>query len=208
MKKIFAAFLTGLLLAFSWPEIGASPIIFFAFVPLLMLEDKSKNGIFGYSYIAFLVFNIITTYWVWNATPAGAIFAFLINSLLMTIAIYAFHFIKKTSNNRLGYLAFIVCWLTFEYLHLNWDLSWPWLTLGNVFAKSISFVQWYEYTGVLGGSFWVLVINIFVFRVVKYKRKIRSLFFVLLFSYAYVLILETMCHALVKKILELKVKNT
>ena len=182
MKKIFAALLSGLLLAFSWPAIGIFPLIFFAFVPLLILEDKTKNGrdVFWRSYLAFLVFNIITTYWVWYATPVGAIFAFLVNSLLMTIAFYVFHRIKKTTNNRLGYLAFIVCWIAFEYLHLNWDLSWPWLTLGNVFAESSSLVQWYEYTGILGGSFWVLLMNILVFRLVKSKEKIKAVLFPLL----------------------------
>jgi len=186
MKKIFAALLGGLLLAFSWPVIGIFPVIFFAFVPLLILEDKAKNSkeVFGYSYLAFVVFNIITTYWVWYATPVGAIFAFLVNSLLMTIAFYVFHRIKKTTNNRLGYLAFIVCWIAFEYLHLNWDLSWPWLTLGNVFAESSSLVQWYEYTGILGGSFWVLLMNILVFRLVKSKEKIKAVLLPLLLLFA------------------------
>ena len=192
MKKIFIALLSGLLLAFSWPSIGFFPLIFFAFVPLLILEDEAKKGkeVFGCSYLAFLVFNILTTYWVWHATPIGAIFAFFVNSLLMTIAFYVFHLIKRNTNSRLGYLAFIVCWLTFEYLHLNWDLSWPWLTLGNVFANAPSIVQWYEYTGGLGGSFWVLLINILVFRLVKYKQKIKVvlllsllLFLPILFSY-------------------------
>ena len=38
-----------------------------------------------------------------------------------------------------------------EYMHLNWDLSWPWLTIGNVFAKYPIIVQWYEFTGFLVG---------------------------------------------------------
>ena len=109
MKKIFGALLSGLLLAFSWPAIGIFPLIFFAFVPLLILEDKAENGkkIFGYSYISFLVFNIITTYWVWYSTPVGAIFAFLVNSLLMTIAFYVFHRIKKTTKNRVKWLMYL-----------------------------------------------------------------------------------------------------
>ena len=31
-------------------------------------------------------------------------------------------------------ISFPVLWLAFEYLHLNWDLTWSWLTLGNVFS--------------------------------------------------------------------------
>ena len=164
MKKILAAVSSGLLLAFSWTSIGVFPLIFFAFLPLLMLEEKAEKGksVFGYGFFTFLIFNLITTYWVWHATAVGSVVAFLLNSLLMAFAFYVFHKIKRATKPRLGYLAFIVCWLSFEYLHLNWDLSWPWLTLGNVFANVPSIVQWYEYTGVLGGSLWVLLVNILV----------------------------------------------
>ena len=41
---------------------------------------------------------------------------------------------KIKFNDRRAWWALISLWLSFEYLHLNWDLSWPWLTLGNVFA--------------------------------------------------------------------------
>ncbi|CAI8339123.1 MAG: Apolipoprotein N-acyltransferase [Cryomorphaceae bacterium] len=166
MKKLLAAVSSGLLLAFSWPSIGVFPLIFFAFLPLLIFEERAEKGksVFGYGYLAFLIFNLITTYWVWHATPGGSVVAFLLNSLLMAFAFYVFHKIKKATKPRLGYLAFIVCWLSFEYLHLNWDLSWPWLTLGNVFANAPSIVQWYEYTGVLGGSLWVLLVNVLVFK--------------------------------------------
>ena len=54
---------------------------------------------------------------------------------------------KVEQKNKFRALIFISCWISMEYLHLNWDLSWPWLTLGNVFANSTYFVQWYEFTG-------------------------------------------------------------
>ena len=61
--------------------------------------------------------------------------------------------------------------MTFEYIHLNWQLSWPWLTLGNVFAMHPDWVQWYEYTGTSGGTLWIVVLNIFLFELIN---KIRS----------------------------------
>ncbi len=63
----------------------------------------------------------------------------------------------------------MVYWLAFEYFHLNWDLSWPWLTLGNVFADSHKIIQFYDVTGVLGGSIWVYVVNILAFLILKKK---------------------------------------
>jgi apolipoprotein N-acyltransferase len=58
--------------------------------------------------------------------------------------------------------------MCFEFIHLqDWGLSWPWLTLGNVFATHTSWIQWYEFTGVAGGSFWILCSNVLVFAVLK-----------------------------------------
>ena len=182
MKRIFLSILSGLLLAFSWPEIGVFPILFFAFVPLLMLEDNLQKSevnrrgrkVFWLSFLAFFIFNTITTYWVYHSTLFGAIAAFLVNATLMATAFYLFHKIKSATTNRLGYLAFIVFWISMEYLHLNWDLSWPWLILGNGFANSPDLVQWYEFTGFLGGSLWVLLMNILLFRLAK-KQNVKAI---------------------------------
>ena len=178
MKNLFLAILSGLLLSFSWPEIGVFPILFFAFVPLLILEDELQNSnenkkgrkIFWLSFFAFFIFNVITTYWVYHATPLGAIAAFFVNAVLMATAFYFFHKVKTASKNRLGYFSFIVLWISMEYLNLNWELSWPWLILGNGFSNIPDIVQWYEFTGFLGGSFWVLLMNVLIFKLVQTKN--------------------------------------
>jgi len=133
-------------------------------------ENKKGRKVFWFSFLAFFIFNVITTYWVYHATLFGAISAFLVNATLMATAFYLFHKIKITSKNRLGYFSFIMLWISMEYVHLNWGLSWPWLTLGNGFANVPDIVQWYEFTGFLGGSFWVLLMNILIFRVVQTKN--------------------------------------
>ena len=173
MRKIFLATLSGLFLAFSWPKIGMFPLIFFAFIPLLILENKADKGkqVFWNSFLAFFIFNAITTYWVYYATLFGAIAAFIVNATLMSTAFWLFHKIKSVTTKRLGYLTFIVMWISMEYLHLNWDLSWPWLTLGNVFSNAPYVVQWYEFTGFLGGSLWILLLNLLLFRVYNKEDK-------------------------------------
>jgi len=34
------------------------------------------------------------------------------------------------------------------------------MTLGNAYSEQVPFVQWYEYTGVLGGSLWTLLVSV------------------------------------------------
>jgi apolipoprotein N-acyltransferase len=110
---------------------------------------------------------LLTTWWVWNAAGTGSIPAFTLNTLLMTIPWLLFHSTKKSLGKTYGYTSLIVYWLAFEYLHLRWELTWPWLTLGNVFAKFPSIIQWYEYTGHLGGSVWVMASNILLFQSIE-----------------------------------------
>ncbi len=64
---------------------------------------------------------------------------------------------------KIGYASLPVFWLAFEYIHLNWQLSWPWLTLGFGFSNYVCFLQWYKFTGPLGGSLWIWLCNIAVF---------------------------------------------
>ena len=82
MNKKKLVLLSGFLLAFSWPSIGLFPLIFIAFIPLLILERDAENAkqVFWGSFIAFFLFNLITTYWVYHATIFGAVAAFFVNS--------------------------------------------------------------------------------------------------------------------------------
>ena len=50
---------------------------------------------------------------------------------------------------------------------MNWDLTWSWLNLGNVFASSPKWIQWYEITGTLGGTVWVLLVNILIYQFIR-----------------------------------------
>jgi len=66
-----------------------------------------------------------------------------------------------------GLLALVVLWVSFEYCHYYWELSWPWLSFGNVFGDFPMLIQWYEYSGVTGGTLWVLCINILGYFIVR-----------------------------------------
>jgi apolipoprotein N-acyltransferase len=69
-----------------------------------------------------------------------------------------------------------VFFTAFEYFHFNWDLSWPWLALGNVFAWQPKMVQFYEFTGVLGGSLWIWIANIILFGIAIKLWKLKRFF--------------------------------
>jgi apolipoprotein N-acyltransferase len=137
-----------------------------AWLPLLWVEEKvHKNPIFlGLTYLHMLVWNGLTTWWIWYASAPGAIAAIAANSLLMCLPWLGYRICKKRMGVGWGSLALITGWMAFEYLHLqDWGLSWPWLTLGNGLASYPEWIQWYEYTGTSGGTLWILGVNLLLF---------------------------------------------
>jgi apolipoprotein N-acyltransferase len=62
---------------------------------------------------------------------------------------------------------FIAIWMSFEKFHLGWELTWPWLNLGNVFSDYPKLIQWYDTLGATGGSFWILLINVLIFYTIR-----------------------------------------
>lgn len=182
LKNISLSVLAGILLSLSWPEHGIPLIAFIGFVPLLILEEKLTSGlgrqkflaVFAYAYLSFLIWNLFTTYWVYNSTIEGSIAAFTLNSLFMAAIFMLFSMTKNKLGKSRGQVALIVFWVAFEYLHFDWDLSWPWLTLGNVFASHPEAIQWYEFTGILGGSVWVLWLNINIYNQIHKSGELET----------------------------------
>ncbi len=168
LQRAGLALLSGILLWLSWPPHGLAFLSFFALVPLLMVSQSIANedarlpflkGM-GYSYLTFVIWNILTTWWVKNSTLEGCIAMVVLNSLFMSIVFGGWQRFRKL---RLPFwvdaLCFTSFWCAWEFLHLNWDLTWPWLNLGNLFSSCTEFVQWYEITGAFGGTIWILAAN-------------------------------------------------
>jgi apolipoprotein N-acyltransferase len=99
--------------------------------------------------------------------PVSGLAANLINTTVMSVPLLGYYRTRKRVGITAGYFALIVYWLTFEYIHLNWEFSWPWLSLGNAFAMRPGWVQWYEFTGASGGTLWVLLANISIYEAWK-----------------------------------------
>lgn len=93
--------------------------------------------------------------------------AIVCNALFMALVWLLFTIVARRLPSVWGYVFLIAFWISFEFLHYNWELTWPWLTLGNGFASKPQWIQWYEYTGVFGGSLWVLIVNILLFHLLK-----------------------------------------
>jgi apolipoprotein N-acyltransferase len=205
-KNILLSILSGLLLWIAWPPTPYSTfLLFVGFVPMLVAieniirSDYSKKGkkIFGTAFLGFFVWNTLSVYWVYNALKmVGEVVAlpvsfipYSLGPLLMATACWLYYRLRLVTNRGFGLLGFACFWIAYEYLNQTWDLKFPWMTLGNGFAISHQWVQWYEYTGVYGGTLWVLVTNILAFLIYSGLREGQSKSTMLKLISAFVIIL-------------------
>ncbi len=179
-RQIWLALLSSALLWLAWPPIPyTSVILLFAFVPLMIAlqeiseSEKPKKPIFLIAGLTFLLWNTASIYWVFNSLNAVmptfiaailSLIPFGLGAFLMTLSFWVYRKIASKTIPLIADICLIGLWISYEYLHQTWDLKFPWMTLGNGFSTSAQLIQWYEYTGVYGGTLWILVSNILVFR--------------------------------------------
>lgn len=160
--KWLVSLMAGLLLGlgFSPFPFPFSLLVIPGFIWLFRLTDLtvSAREMAYVAYAGLVFWNIITTYWLMLATVAGGIAAILANSAIMTLPLMLIWSLRHRSAPLwLTSILIPSVWLTYEFLHFRWDLSWPWLSLGNSFATAPWLVQYISFTGMLGITFWIVL---------------------------------------------------
>lgn len=184
-KNSVLALLSAFIMWLAWPPIPyTTPLLLIGLVPLLIAldaiiskkEGKTGNQVFLTAGITFLAWNTASIYWVYNAISAVnnpfvsalvSLIPFGLGALLMTFAFWLYYRLQRVTHKKVAYLGLISFYIAMEYLHQSWDLAFPWMTLGNGLSGMHQLAQWYEYTGVYGGSLWILLSNILAFEAYK-----------------------------------------
>jgi apolipoprotein N-acyltransferase len=179
-KNILLSIFSGLMLWLAWPPMHYTTFfLFFGMVPMLIAVENiikssaTRKGtkIFEVTFLGFFIWNTLSIYWVYNsikfvgelvAIPISLI-PYALGPLLMASAFWLYYRFRLANNRNKSLIALVCFWIAYEYLHQTWDLAFPWMTLGNGFAVSHQWVQWYEYTGIYGGTAWIWVVNILIF---------------------------------------------
>jgi len=178
----FYSICSGILLSIPWLVDSVGLLSLFTFVPLLYVGEyvasiKNRVSILQYFFVVYIglwVWTLCSVWWLVNSTLVGLLVSLFFYPLCMSIPFVLSQIIRRKMGNISGYFSLIVFWISLEWLSLNFDFSWPWLVLGNAFARSVELVQWYQYTGVLGGTFWILLVNVLLFELINPLRLRRK----------------------------------
>lgn len=155
--------LGGAIISMGWvPGWGWAAMVGWAlWVELLRrLAERSASffRITGCFYSGAVLWNALSVWWIQGATFGGMLGAVFALSAVMALAFFGGVAVWRRLGARVGRIFLVAVWLWFDYFFHNSEIAWPWLTLGNAFSRQVWAVQWYEWTGVLGGTLWVLVV--------------------------------------------------
>ena len=191
---------TALILGLSFPPFHFGVFACVGFVPFLILSDHidSFGRYFRYAYATFFLFSLITLYWVGGFTHGrdpylmiAGISLFLWEPLVLTIPAIVYFFIKRRIKHQFVIFSFPFIWITMEWLYAFGELAFPWLTLGNTQTYQLEKIQYADFTGVYGISFWVLILNVLVYLLVKSvqsdSKSRKNYFFAIAILFIYVL---------------------
>ena len=175
------AVLSGVLISLGWFSPCPTLVMLISMVPLLFAENMIaidikkfkllRVGLLAFFYLYLL--NVLTLYPLMLLLKGWTFLVFCLNSLLYAMLFALFSLVRHKCGNGWGYTAFVVFSVLFDFIALNIDFSFPALSIGSLMIgineTGLPFMQWYEYTGVLGGSLWVLTINVLVYVLLKNK---------------------------------------
>lgn len=178
MRNILLAILSALLLSAGWLGISGLPILI-GFIPLLAIsaaQEKGRAGFrrtFRFTALGLGLWSALTTWWIAMAGEgawSGAVLSVVITVVLFGAVFMLFHYVSKRAPMPLAYTLLVAGWIAAEHLYTVGEVSFPWLVLGNGFAGDIRLVQWYDTTGVFGGSLWVWICNILIYRALTIRK--------------------------------------
>ena len=155
---------------------------------LIVIERRGRLiEINSATYLMAFVFGLMTIYWVGSWQPetdpflmiSGALLLF-VNPVFFLIPSTLLYFSRKIFPLSVTLFLFPLFWVSYEYVYMITELSFPWLTLGNGLPHFISFIQIADIVGTLGLSFLVVMINVLIYKGIAFyplKRKYSYLHF-------------------------------
>ncbi|MFA6456830.1 MAG: apolipoprotein N-acyltransferase [Bacteroidota bacterium] len=167
---------TAILLSLSFPPFPLGVLACVGFVPFLIVTDSIESfaRYFRYAYGTFFLFTLMTLYWVGGFTHMqdpylmiAGVALYLWEPFVLSLPALVYYFVRSRTRNKYSAMAFPFIWITMEWLYAYGELAFPWLHMGNSQTYQLEKIQFADITGVYGISFWVLIINVLAYYLVK-----------------------------------------
>ena len=174
--KIILIFASALLVSIAFHPLGLHFFAWFGLVPLLFAIHDIKPGQAFKSGLFFgFFFSLLSLFWlVFLQIPTNIKILMLFGLILMFLYMGLYFGVGFLLANKIGiwFLPFAIAGL--EFIKGLGELGFPWLSLGYSQARYPAIIQQASIYGVYGVSFWLVLLNVALFKVLK-NKKIKDL---------------------------------
>ena len=132
---------------------------------MIIANLKGKEAFKAAYFFAFF-FNIFSIYWLAIVTPPGMVAAVFIVSLYYAIILYSFNRIYHY-RKIFGLVLLPFLWVGLEYFRTLSEFAFPWSDLGYTQSYYLYIVQLASVTSVHGISFVIVLVNLFIWQVMR-----------------------------------------
>jgi len=169
LRDVALVILSAVLLALPFNNGNLWVFAWFGFVPLFfVLENKSSAQAFMFSFLSGVIFWFFTIYWLANVTIIGFIVFILYLGLyfgLFGVLIRRFYFPLLFAPSL---------WVVLEYIRSFLLTGFPWALLGYSQYKNLPAIQIADITGVWGVSFLVIIVNVYIYRLIRNRPRLQQ----------------------------------
>ena len=186
-RALFYALISGLILVCAFSPISMGFLAYGALIPLLITAEYSGcKRMFGLSYLTGIVFLGISLFWIRHVTWIGMIGAVIVLALFFTLPFLILVMFRGYS----GLFLFPFAVAGIEWIRSFDQLAFPWMVLGNSQTSYPWLIQFADITSVYGISWWLSLINVTLYLIIRRRSLVWIVFLVILFllpfSYSWV----------------------
>lgn len=173
MRTIYPlVILSSLLLSLAFHPIGIYFLAWFSLVPLLFIIENAKPSLAFKTGIIFgFLFSLFSLFWLVFLQIESNIKTLMVFGLVVLFLYIGLYFgVSFLIANKIGvwFLPFIISGL--EFVRGSGELGFPWLSLGYSQARYPVIIQQASIYGIYGLSFWLVLLNVTLYKMIKDKR--------------------------------------
>lgn len=176
-NRIFLIIVSAILLSLSFHPLGLRFLAWFALVPLLFATQDARASIaFKRGVVFGFVFSLMSLFWLVFLQIEANIKIIMLFGLVLLFLYFGFYYgTSLLIANKVGLWIFPFAVSGLEFVRGIGELGFPWLSLGYSQARSPIIIQQASIYGVYGISFWLVLINVLVYKLIT-LRKAKYLF--------------------------------
>jgi len=191
-KNILLTFFSAILIGISVYPYNLGFLSWFGFIPFIfvLVRVSTYKRIILLTFLWGICYHAISVFWLSmnvGTTPVVAWISMFASTLILTmntIFIGVVWYRLQKSFIKYRYILFPLVWVTIEYIRSYGFLGFPWVSIANSQIDYLILIQNVEITGIYGISFWIITLNVLLYKIIFIKRDKYS---IILFTFTFIL---------------------